>query len=330
MLLSILIPTFNRAKELKKNLELLCRYIVGFNSLQCEIIISNNNSTDSTRTVCEAFSGYSFIKIFHQKDNIGLEKNTLFCLSKSTSQYVLFLGDDDYISQGYFNSIIRNISEHKYCAIIPSFVGYFPQENKVIYGRDVEIKSRVFKSKFLSLLNLSWRGHQMSGLVVKRAGILEKYIGSKASNIYPFIFFVTYALTKGDGLHETKYPVIVTQRPQVEKDWSYGEDGLIPDMLDNYFCFNKIGVLSNVERILLELKVFVNNEGRFVPVAIKNPKWFFVFLKKIGSSSKISLPGKLIFMLFIPVFFLSFIIKRWYRRKIEKNMIIDVDFINDK
>ena len=52
MRLSILIPTYNRCKDLHRNLQLLEKYIVASNCKdQVNIIISNNASTDDTHAV---------------------------------------------------------------------------------------------------------------------------------------------------------------------------------------------------------------------------------------------------------------------------------------
>src|SRR5882762_7180605 len=106
MLLSILIPTYNRCSFFLKNLYILRECILGSSmSKDVEIIISNNCSTDKTDEAVTEFQSKRLdvhCNYFLQSKNIGLEKNALFVLSKAKGMYVMYVGDDDYIDYEYF------------------------------------------------------------------------------------------------------------------------------------------------------------------------------------------------------------------------------------
>lgn len=108
-ILSIAIPTWNRANTLKKALEILFLQILEYKDL-IEIVISDNASTDNTQNVIEEFSKrYPEIvmKTFLQNENTGFYGN--FCKVKelSTAKYVWLLSDDDFICNGLIKEVLH-------------------------------------------------------------------------------------------------------------------------------------------------------------------------------------------------------------------------------
>lgn len=115
-LLTIGIPTFNRAELLDKQLDWLAQSIKGFES-ECEIIISDNCSTDETPNVIKKwqplFKSTAFI-INRNSENIGAVRNTAYCLSTATSKYAWAIGDDDKIfaqTLSYVFSVLQKYSD---------------------------------------------------------------------------------------------------------------------------------------------------------------------------------------------------------------------------
>lgn len=239
MKLSILLPTYNRSGFLLKNLRLLCSYLSTLEkNSDVEVVISNNCSTDDTDIKVKDFieKHKQFELRYHNHDrNVGLEKNALHVLDKAKGEYVMFLGDDDFISCEYLREILNVISEdHPVSVVIPSFIVVDTEGNKIKNGRDTKLPNRRYDKGFESCYINSWRGHQLSGLVLKRDGLLSAYEKNNVGNIYPFIFFVAYSTLQGPTYHLTEYPVQVTDPGQDKKDWNYTEDGLLLDVFDNY------------------------------------------------------------------------------------------------
>lgn len=263
LILSILIPTYNREKFLLKNLKELSEYIIKNNcTKEVEIIISNNCSTDSTDKYVKEFIKQTdkshFIKYFSRTRNFGLENNALFTFSKSKAKYVMFIGDDDYIEENYFINVLEKIKSDSsiYC-IIPSFKQIDISGEIVPGERDTKIKSKIYNKGFLNCLKNSWRGHQLSGLTFKNNGMLESYYKNKVSNIHLFVYFTSYNCLKGKTWHFTNFPILVTQPGQENKDWTFHNDGLITEAFDNYV---KLENLNYIQRVLLQLK-FADEQG---------------------------------------------------------------------
>jgi len=90
-LLTIALPTYNRAELLENQFKWLSKSIREINSEQLEILISNNNSTDETRQVIEKWRdsfGNSKVTIKHQESNIGAIRNITYCMNNASSKFV--------------------------------------------------------------------------------------------------------------------------------------------------------------------------------------------------------------------------------------------------
>ncbi|WP_035141631.1 glycosyltransferase [Flavobacterium daejeonense] len=266
MKLTILIPTYNRVRYLKKNIEMLDYYITN-NELEntVKILVSNNFSTDETRKTLEILKSSikSELIIYNQNLNIGLEKNALFVLEKCETPFVMYLGDDDYIKEEYLVQVIKSIEDdNKIGCIIPSYISVDYEGNELIprVGRDFDLPTKLYLKGFSNCLENSIRGHQLSGLVLKNEGLFRIYKEQNVNNLYPFIYFTSYCCLNYSTLHLTFSPVYVTAAIQKDKDWGYGKDGLIPHIFDNY---QKIKGISYYQKFLLQKKVIVSQSWRY-------------------------------------------------------------------
>jgi len=109
-LLSIWIPTFNRADYLKRLLESLYSQSIEFiDSGVLEIIVSDNCSQDSTEQLCEQ----SFEKIEYRKQtvNMGFDRNFSLGFSECAGEFIWTIGDDDFIQPGAVADILRTLGD---------------------------------------------------------------------------------------------------------------------------------------------------------------------------------------------------------------------------
>ncbi|MEY3333146.1 MAG: hypothetical protein RLZZ176_1446 [Cyanobacteriota bacterium] len=115
-LLTIAIPTYNRAEYLDKQLGWLAEAIKGYES-DCEILVSDNCSTDHTQSIISKWQNIlknTTFKSNKNSENIGLMRNIMYCLNAATTQYVWAIGDDDPIQEravAYVISKIKNIND---------------------------------------------------------------------------------------------------------------------------------------------------------------------------------------------------------------------------
>lgn len=106
-LLTIVIPTFNRARTLALLLEALNKQLKGFEN-QVDIIVGDNASTDETQSITHSFltSCPTAIILRHAK-NIGPDENFCRCLDRVQTKYFWIIGDDDLPKSSILKSILE-------------------------------------------------------------------------------------------------------------------------------------------------------------------------------------------------------------------------------
>lgn len=103
-LLSINIPTYNRAGYLKDLLESLKDDGVALGD-QLEINILDNASPDDTESVVRVFSSVLRIHYQRHEQNLGALQNIHLAHRCGTGKYVWIIGDDDYLRPGQLRRI---------------------------------------------------------------------------------------------------------------------------------------------------------------------------------------------------------------------------------
>jgi abequosyltransferase len=109
-LLSICIPTFNRADYLKNTLN----SITGQEkfSESCEVIISDNNSTDNTRDIGEYFAEkFENVRYYCNKTNIGADRNFLNLLNYGQGKYLKLHSDKSCFYEDKLNELVEYIEK---------------------------------------------------------------------------------------------------------------------------------------------------------------------------------------------------------------------------
>ena len=164
MKFSVLLPTRNRLDLLSYAIETVRRQ----DYLDWEIIVSDNFSEEDIAGYIRSLND-SRIKYFRTDKFVPVTGNWNNALTKSDGDYVIMLGDDDCLMQGYFSTLKRIIEEHNdpdlihtsafqyaYPGVRPDFPdGYlhsyvsreiFRNENKPFWLEKLEAKELVNQS----------------------------------------------------------------------------------------------------------------------------------------------------------------------------------------
>jgi glycosyltransferase involved in cell wall biosynthesis len=119
-LLTIAIPTYNRAESLDRQISWLIESIKGYEE-DCEILISDNCSTDNTQDIAQEWqrqvSNINF-KYQRHKENLGVLKNIGSCLKTATTKYVWTIGDDDPIQTHAVSYVLERVKEQEDISLI--------------------------------------------------------------------------------------------------------------------------------------------------------------------------------------------------------------------
>lgn len=173
-LLTIAIPTYNRAKFLERCLNSIVDQIKGQESL-IELIVSDNCSTDNTHEVIERIILKGIpIQYIKNVENKGADFNIAQCYIMAQGKYVVAFGDDDIIVKGGLQKILEILSSGDY--------GVVHLKNSVIgktvyeYDKTSSINYTIYdnSSKFLKKVN--YYVSFISGNVVNRKYFDEKIL----------------------------------------------------------------------------------------------------------------------------------------------------------
>lgn len=137
VLLTIAIPTFNRATYLSINLAQLCPQLCGHEN-DVELLISNNDSQDETDDVVKRHIDQgSHITYIRNQTNIGSDRNIAQCFQCARGRYVLILGDDDLLLNGAVDKILNVLRSGDYGICYLAVYGYEENFNRERppYGR---------------------------------------------------------------------------------------------------------------------------------------------------------------------------------------------------
>ncbi len=108
MKFSVLLPTRNGGRFLRdciKSVLSLCRSDV-------EMVVADNASTDETGAILAEFRSDSRLKYVRSEMPLSVTDNWNAALAASSGDYVLMMGDDDYLLPGYFSAVDRVIDEY--------------------------------------------------------------------------------------------------------------------------------------------------------------------------------------------------------------------------
>lgn len=123
-LVSIGLPTFNRAKILRRAVDsLLAQTYRNF-----ELIISDNASSGETQAICLQYAARDpRIRYIRQKENIGAANNNIFVLNQAQGEYFLWAADDDWWAPEYISSLLEPLEKNSgYGMALCSFRRLYP------------------------------------------------------------------------------------------------------------------------------------------------------------------------------------------------------------
>ena len=118
MKLSIVIPTYNRSLEIKRCLSDL---VLQCKDKDCEIIIVDDGSTDATVVIAEDLLQDCSHKVIQQK-HLGVSADRNKGLDVALGEYVTFIDSDDWVSEGFIDTIFSYIDTKVDVVIFTQYV----------------------------------------------------------------------------------------------------------------------------------------------------------------------------------------------------------------
>jgi len=136
-LVSICIPTYNRAAALRESLKSIC----GQDYAPLEILVSDNCSEDETEQVCREIAREDpRIRYVRQPRNIGLYGNHNFCIEESRGEFLGLFHDHDERSTQIVNEHVAFLRRHPDVGVVCSDWELIDEAGRVIGVRDWQVK----------------------------------------------------------------------------------------------------------------------------------------------------------------------------------------------
>lgn len=175
-ILSIAIPTYNREKDISICLESIFSQIG--DDLRFEVVVSNNNSTDSTEQIILSYcSKYRNLKYFKNQENIGGDENILKVLGLASGEFILLHGDDDYFRPDILYRLLDIIQNNRDCGIV--FIN--------VLNDDKEVRRMTGMNSFLSETSIN--SSFISSIILRKSEFdkletPDKFMASKFNQAY--------------------------------------------------------------------------------------------------------------------------------------------------
>lgn len=170
MKISIIIPVFNTEKYLKR-----CLYSCihqDLNTIDFEIIIINDGSTDNSLQIAKDFARDRTNVFIHSQNNAGLSEARNSGLKIARGDYLLFLDSDDWLAENCLKRIVEEFDSGIYdlvkigaCDVFGDIVvrRYSLEEGRHYSGMDLLMKGidycvpfTIYRRSFIEAFNLSF------------------------------------------------------------------------------------------------------------------------------------------------------------------------------
>lgn len=138
MTVSALMACYNRKEYVEKAVESIEKQL----SEEDELLISDDCSTDGTSEFVDALSQkYKNIKVFHQSENLGVDKNMTFLFDNAKNDIFIICDSDDISLDGRVETITKELEENNKISVIYS------------NGEVIDETGKIVSNDFLNLLN---------------------------------------------------------------------------------------------------------------------------------------------------------------------------------
>lgn len=190
-LLSICIPTWNRARFLSISLDSFFGHFAELSdSSELELIVSDNCSEDETPDVVKSYIGKGLpISYYRHEKNKGAAANFLHCMNIAKGKYILLLGDDDILKPGSIKFILDQLRGTDYGLV------------HIHVFDDMNMKTKVYNNAEAFLCKVSFWITFMSGSIFQK-DIVDKIEPQKYINTHllQVPYYITSAVSKKENL----------------------------------------------------------------------------------------------------------------------------------
>lgn len=255
-LISIILPTYNRAGYLEYTLNLL-KEQVKRNAADVELIICNNASTDNTaQLLIDLHKEDPYFSYMNYEDHVDIGPSIKRSVDNATGKYVLMWSDDDTPCSMLVDMLVRYVKEFPDLACI-HFNGMngtdddnYGMRNLVIKNKSIEAEYKIYDN-FNDFAERYWLGMGvMSSDLFLTSAWKEGRESVDSSKHYgwDFLFPILYGI-KGKKCMYVDFPLWIQRDPKYRSwqsrsayYWMLGIPNLLSDL-------EKYGIIRNFREI---------------------------------------------------------------------------------
>lgn len=177
-LVSICVPTYNRASALRESLKSIC----GQDYAPLEILISDNCSPDETEKVCrEIARADTRVRYVRQPRNIGLYGNHNFCINESRGEFLGLFHDHDERAPQIVSQCVDFLCRHPDVGVVCSDWELIDESGEVIGVRDSPVEPITPGLEYIGQTIRSGRSSiGVPGALIRRAALGDIRFDEKA------------------------------------------------------------------------------------------------------------------------------------------------------
>lgn len=302
-LISICIPTFNRANILEKTLYNLIK----IKSNKIEFVINDNGSTDNTKEIVEKIKD-NRIKYFKNKSNLGFDANILKVIQKSRGIYIFLLSDEDKIETRTFYWILKTLESSDISLLYGSIITKKKDKLEKYYTYEDKLLKRGPHTAYYL-----WFQHPyMSGIILRRSDLNLDYMKKFVGSCYIHQFLSILAVLNGNVRLTSN---VITYNNEIGKKHIFDRNQIYTMISKNNslpFYHPKSRIIQSIYRQIFIEDLFKNYELIRDLLIKKEQK----YLAKILISSCFPLSNKGLSKIFIAIN--NFIILKPYLKIVPK------------
>lgn len=137
ILLSVCIPTFNRARLLERAIRSVATQV----KFGVEVLVSDNASSDGTAETCAGLGEeFPFFRYSRNESNLGWHGNTAKCIELAKGKYIALLGDDDSYLPGLVPALLELAAAGKHSLINLNYIGEAAPDRLYAPEKDMEFR----------------------------------------------------------------------------------------------------------------------------------------------------------------------------------------------
>jgi len=251
-LLTIAIPTWNRAAYLAQNLAQLRSEMEEIAPGTVEIVVSDNCSPDHTGDVVQAeLRQGAPIRYVRNPENLGWARNFAQAFELASGKYTLLLGDDDLLVDGALKLLLARLRESDYGVVSLRAYGFDEDFRKEYPGGKGRERTFTDSNRFLIAIN---RHFTLTSSCVINKSLISKVNARQyiTTDLASFHLVLRASLAAGRNLYLDKY--LLASKRQNSSNYDYTDIFVrqLWGIIDDHVAF---GLTPRTVRILERIKL---------------------------------------------------------------------------